>query len=113
MSTCLSLQVSEHPPLPDSPAREILVETGGVFLPVDDDRIGWRLVSVSTALFVTTPTAMRKSNEVYSPYRKQGQCEDGMWHMVHILISALLAIISYYYMFIISSQDKMQYASYA
>lgn len=37
-----------------------------MFLPVNDDRIRWRLVSVPAALLVTTPAEMDKRHKLHA-----------------------------------------------
>lgn len=59
-----------------------------MFLPVDDDRIRWRLISVPTALLVTTPAEMDKRH-------KFNVCLIGLdryWNVLGISTSALISI---------------------
>lgn len=50
-----------------------------MFLPVNDDRIGWRLVSVPAALLVTTPAEMDKRHKLH-------ECLTGLDRYQNVLV---------------------------
>lgn len=59
-----------------------------MLLPVDDDRIRWRLVSVPAALLVTTPAEMDKRHTLHVYLIGL----DRYWNVLGICTSALISI---------------------
>lgn len=59
-----------------------------MLLPVDDDRIRWRLVSVPAALLVTTPAEMDKIHKLHVYLIGL----DRYWNVLGISTSAVISI---------------------
>lgn len=59
-----------------------------MLLPVDDDRIRWRLVSVPAALLVTTPAEMDKRHKLHVYLIGL----DRYWNVLGISTSAVISI---------------------